>query len=257
MVPLTRRGMSPLVRLERMRADAGFEVPLLTLIFGLIGIGSALALMVFLWTSSMLAAGGAFLSVVMIFWTYWGYRIERQRALFDRQFVDALELAARSLRAGHPLGGAFQLIATEIPSPVGETFAAICQHEMMGSGYATAINDVAEGTENEDLRMFATSVAIQLESGGNLADLMERLAAVVRDRVRLSRRFRVLTAQTRFSKNTLLALPFVMFLVINLLNPEYMSSLYGTDGGRQLMAIAAGGLLIGAWMMNRLAKLEY
>jgi tight adherence protein B len=107
------------------------------------------------------------------------------------------------------------------------------------------------------MKLFATSVIIQVRSGGNLADMMYRLADVIRDRMRLKRRVRVLTAQTQLSKRVLLALPFLLFGALNLLNPTYMMPLYTTAMGRMLLIIAGTGLILGAWMMNRLSVLKY
>ncbi|MCH8153024.1 MAG: hypothetical protein IH830_11720 [Planctomycetes bacterium] len=96
-----------------------------------------------------------------------------------------------------------------------------------------------------------------MRTGGNLADLMDRLAVVVRDRIRLGRRMRILTAQTQMSKRVLIVLPFIIFILFNILNPDYMAPLYTTNVGNFLLAISALGLAIGAWVMNRMAVLKY
>jgi tight adherence protein B len=107
------------------------------------------------------------------------------------------------------------------------------------------------------MKFFATSVVIQLRSGGNLADMMDRLAFVIRDRMRLARRVRVLTAQTQFSKRILQALPFAIFVILCLINPEYMQPLYTTSTGKTILGAAGAGLLAGTYTMNRLAVLRY
>jgi tight adherence protein B len=104
--------------------------------------------------------------------------------------------------------------------------------------------------------LFATSIVIQLRSGGNLAEMMERLAYVIRERMRLARRVRVLTAQTQFSKRILLLLPIVIFVILNMLNPEYMHPLFSSSAGQKILFVAASGLLIGSWMMNKLSVLK-
>ena len=245
------------MRLEQMRRGAGFALPLQTLLLGVGGAACLAATFALASTQSPIAAVGCAAAVCMIFWVVVKRRITNRAAIFDRQLLDALELAARSLRAGHPLGGAFQLIAEEVPAPVGTAFAEICKQEDLGVSHEQSMRRVAESTNNEDMKLFTIAVAIQLRSGGNPADLMERLAAVIRDRMRLSRRVRVLTAQTQFSKNILLALPFVMFLALNLLNPEYMSTLYHTPGGRTLLLIGGVSLVVGAWVMNKIAQIRY
>jgi tight adherence protein B len=183
--------------------------------------------------------------------------ITKREAQFERQFVDALELAARSLRAGHPLVGAFQLVSEEMQAPVKNVFSDICQRHALGSDLEGAIREVSTQSPSADLKLFATSVAIQIRSGGNLATLMERLAAVIRDRIRLSRRVRVLTAQTQMSKRILLVLPFFVFALFSVLNPTYMEPFYTTTAGRIMLGGGVIGLALGSWMMNRMTQLKY
>jgi tight adherence protein B len=171
--------------------------------------------------------------------------------------VDGLGIAARALRAGHPLMGAFQLISEEIDEPLGDIFYRICQEQMLGSDLKDSIHKVAKSTYNPELKLFATSVGIQLQSGGNLADLMDSLAEIIRARMRLNRRVRVMTSQTQFSKNLLIALPIIVFFVLNILNPEYAEPLYTTTVGRIMMAATAVSIFFGAWVMKRLTVLRF
>lgn len=250
-----RRGMGR--RFREMHQAAGMSAPLQSILLGLLGTIAALSLAAYLWTGSSIAAAGAAATGLLVFWAYVKRQISNRGMLFDLQLIDALGLAARSLRAGHPLGGAFHLIAEEVPAPVGTVFAEICEQSKLGASHEDALRKVAVESPSEDMKLFATSVSIQLRTGGNLADMMERLADVIRDRMRLNRRVSVLTAQTQLSKNTLLVLPFVMFATLTLMNPEYMATLYSTSEGRVLLAVAATGLLLGGWMMNKLAQLKY
>jgi len=154
-----------------------------------------------------------------------------------------MELAARSLRVGHPLIASFQLIADEIPAPVGELFGEVCQQQTLGVAMDEALRSASESVDSADLRLLATSVVIQLRTGGNLADMMQRLSNIIRERNRLTRRVRVLTAQTQFSKRVLLALPFLVFISMNVINPTYMQPLYSTFGGQLILGCATVGML--------------
>ena len=120
-----------------------------------------------------------------------------------------------------------------------------------------ALRRVAARTSSSDLRLFVTSVVVHLRSGGQLADMMDRLSSVIRDRMKLNRRARVLMAQTNMSKQILLSLPIILFVILNLLNPAYMEPLYSTSTGRMLLAIAGAQMIIGVWLMNRLAVIRY
>ncbi|KKL83642.1 hypothetical protein LCGC14_1972670, partial [marine sediment metagenome] len=256
-VPVTRLKASLTRRVDQLRRDAGWEAPVPTLLLGLAGtIGLAVATVLFM-SKSMLLAGVAAGLVITVTYLYTMFRIGRRLSVFERQLVDALGLAARSLRAGHPLLGAFQLIADDLDDPIKTIFVEICQQQEMGVGLDVALKKASDDLHSPDMKLFATSVGIQLRSGGNLADMMDRVSLVIRERIRLSRRVRVLTAQTQFSKWVLLGLPFVLFLLLSIIRPTYIETLYVTQNGRYLLAAAGLGLLMGAWVMNRMAKITW
>jgi tight adherence protein B len=120
-----------------------------------------------------------------------------------------------------------------------------------------SIQKVARGSYNPELKFFATAVSIQLQSGGNLADLMESLASVIRARIKLTKRVRVMTAQTQFSKRVLIALPIIMFFLLDFMNPQYLVPLYTTTPGKIMLALTASSILFGAWVMNRMCILRF
>jgi tight adherence protein B len=244
-------------RCERLRSDAGWRAPAQSVILGVVG----LAILAFVVTC--VSGGGVFLgaaiatAIVVSFWVYTGRCITKRAAMFERQFLDALSVAARALRAGHPLVGAFQLVSEEVGEPLGSVFSQICQQQALGLDLKDSIRKVAETTHNTELKLFATAVAIQLRSGGNLADLMDSLGVVIRARMRLNQRVRVITAQTQFSKNVLIALPIVLFFLLNHISPGYMQPFFNTIAGRYMLAAAGASILLGSWAMHRLAALRF
>ncbi len=244
-------------RLDKTFRNAGWRSPTKTILMGLAGFvlltGTATLAVTSNWVGSVMVSA----SILLVFWIYTKQRISKREALFERQFVEAIGLASRSLHAGHPLTGAFKLISEEIEAPVGNLFEDICQQQSLGVSLESALRYTAARSDSSDMKMFSTSVMMQLRSGGNLADMMERLADVIRDRIRLSRRVKVLTAQTQFSKRVLLALPVIMFAVLNMMSAGYMEPLYTTDKGRIMLAMGGGGLLLGAWIMNKMADIQY
>ena len=244
-------------RMEHLRDQAGWEVSLPMILIGLGGGCVFAAAVVQIVTGHFIIALGGVLLIGVVFWTFLNHCINRRRNLFERQLLDALDLAARSLRAGHPMAGAIQLVAEEIPAPVGKLFAEIQDSQTLGTPVEEALRAAAERADNGDMKVFAAAVVIQTQSGGNLADMMERVAWVIRERMRLSRRARVLTTEAQFSKRVLLALPLGLFVVFNILNPDYMEPMFTTTIGNVLLAIGTVGLLVGAWVMNRMAVLQY
>jgi tight adherence protein B len=244
-------------RLERLRRSAGWPMSAHIVILGVIGAAILGFIVAYLMGSRVTWAVAAPLVIVIGFWIYTQHGIAKNAALLERQLVDALGIAARALRAGHPLLGAFQLISEEIDEPLKDIFLRICQEQMLGLDLKESIQKVAQSSYNSELKFFATAVAIQLQSGGNLADLMDSLASVIRSRIKLNRRVRVMTAATQFSKRLLIALPVVMFFLLDISNPQYMEPLYTTMTGRLMLVMMASSILFGAWVMNRMCILRF
>jgi tight adherence protein B len=254
-VPGLRQKTTAMQRFGCLCSDAGFKSPPRRVLLNVVGTAALLALAITLVTGRVFPALIAIVAVVMIFWVLVNKRATERTRLFERQLVDALELCARALRAGHPMMASFQLISTEIPAPVGVVFAGVVQQQAMGVRLDEALRRAAAEARNPDLDLFAAALSIHSRTGGNLADVMQSLANIIRERLRLSRRFRVLVAQTQVSKRILIAMPCVMFVVLNFISPEYMEQLYGTSMGQLLLGAAAGSLLCGWAIMNKMANL--
>ncbi len=244
-------------KLKRIANDAGWHVSINTVLLGLSGACLLTGIFIFVLTNSILAAFFGALAVIFGFSVYTQRRIDKRADLFESQLVDALGIAARSLRAGHPLVGSFQLIAEEIGPPLGDVFYRICKEQELGVDMRNSIRSAAEETSNSELKFFASAVSIQLQSGGNLADLMDSLSAVIRARVRLARRVRVLTAQTNFSARILIAMPIILFLLLSIVNPKYMAPMYATTTGQHILIGTIISVLLGWWIMKKLSVLRF
>ena len=244
-------------RVAHMGEDAGWKVSMPALVGVLVAGAAGLSVLLLAITGNFVLPALAPVLLLLAFNGYLQYCINKRTALFERQLVDAMELGARSLRAGHPLSGSFRLISEEIAEPVGLLFGGICEQEMLGVSVQDALEQSAAQSRSPDMKIFAVSVVIQLRSGGNLANMMERVTWVIRERMRLNRRARVLTAEAQLSKWVLLALPILLFLGLSLMRPEYMQPLYSTSAGRIMLLVGTGSLLIGSWLMNRMSVLRY
>jgi tight adherence protein B len=244
-------------RIREFHQALGTDTPLSTLVLGVIGIMAIAALAGLAVTGSALVAAGFAAASVFPLWIFAQQRIVRKKSIFEQQLSDALALATQSLRAGHPLLGAFRLITEEMEPPISDVFAEILQLQSMGLSIEEAVGRVATQTTSEDMKLLAASIIIQTRSGGNLADMIDRLADVIRDRMRLYRRARVLTAQTQLSKYVLIAVPFFIFGSLHVLNADYISPLYKTTPGQIMSVVSAVLLLIGTYLINRIAVLKY
>ena len=245
-------------RVESYRQAVGWHAPLQVVLLGLIGLLVLGFLVAFVLSNNILISIGVTVALFVGFTSYAKRRLLKNDLLFERQLLDALGIASRALRAGHPLIGAFQLVAEEIPEPLGGIFFRICKEQEMGLDLRDSLYKVARLSRNEELKLLATSVVIQFQSGGNFADLMDTLSSIIRERIRLNKRIRVITAQTQFSKKILIALPVLLFFVLYIINPGYMQPLLDKDGiGRYLLGISAASVIAGAWLMNRMSVIRF
>jgi len=246
----TRRWWALLGHLERLLRDAGWDVPAHALLLGLGGTTLLVFVISLAFTGRVPTSILLAVVVPVLLHMVLQSRVRRRETLFERQFLDALTLMAQSLTAGHPLGGALRFVALQIAPPVGEVFSNMCQQQALGVSLEEALGIEARKTSSTDMAMFATSVGVQLRSGGNLADMMGRLAEVIRDRIRLSRRVRVVTAQARLGRNVIAAMPFLIVLFIHLKMPAYLDPLYHTTAGNLMLAAALGAVILGICVMN-------
>jgi len=236
---------------------AGWKTPAPMVFLAVFGLASLVVVVAIMMRAGVWIGLAGAAIVVTLFWGMTNRRITARVSQFERQFVDSLGIAARALRAGHPLVGAFQLISEEVGDPLGSIFGDICQEQALGIDLQDSIQRVASASHSADLKLFATAVTIQMNSGGNLAELMDTLASVMRSRIRLHRRVRVLTAQTQLSKQILTGLPILMFVMLNITAPTYMEMFYQTWTGRYMLAGTTASILFGIWAMSRLSILHY
>lgn len=148
-------------------------------------------------------------------------KAKKRMSLMEEQLPDAVELMVRSLRVGHPFSSAIGIVAKEVPDPLGSEFGVIADEAAYGRDVAESLKAFAERMDSQDLRFLAVAVSIQQTSGGNLAEILEGLAKVVRARFKLFRRVRAITAEAKWSGMFLSAFPIVALIMINVIKPDY------------------------------------
>jgi tight adherence protein B len=178
---------------------------------------------VFVLSRNTLAALLAMLVFGCIPFVYLGYRKQQRQTLFDEQLPDALTMIARSLRAGHSLLGAIELISQEMPEPTGGLFKIAYDQQRLGMGITDSLQTLLEKVDSMDLNFFVTIIRINNETGGNLAEILDKLADTVRSRLQVRLQVKVYSAQGRMSGYILSALPVVVFVVFYFLSPGYVN----------------------------------
>lgn len=148
-------------------------------------------------------------------------KASKRMKLLEEQLPDAIELMVRSLRVGHPFSSAVSIVANEVADPLATEFGIIADESAYGRDVGEALKDMAERLEMQDLRFLAVAVTIQQQSGGNLAEILDGLAKVIRARFRLFRRVKAITAEAQWSGNFLSAFPVLALVGIQMVKPDY------------------------------------
>lgn len=170
-------------------------------------------------------------------------KAKKRMALLDEQLPDAVELMVRSLRVGHPFTSSIAAVAKEIPDPLGTEFGVIADEASYGRDIAEALKAFAERMDSQDLRFLAVAVSIQQQSGGNLAEILEGLAKVIRARFKLFRRVKAITAEAKWSGMFLSAFPIGALVMINVIQPHYY------DDVKKTAAFIPAALVVGAFLV--------
>ena len=184
--------------------------------------------------------------------------VKRNRRLrtFEEHFPEALDLLGRAVRAGHAFTTGLEMISKECAEPLAGEFRASFEEQNFGLPLRDALLNLTERVPLVDVRFFVTALLIQKETGGNLAEILDGLSRVIRDRFRLYREIRVRTAQGRLTAAILIALPIFMAIVLTALNPDYMSVLFEDPKGPLVIAIAAGLQVIGSAILWKIIHFE-
>jgi tight adherence protein B len=184
------------------------------------------------------------------------FKRKRRLLTFEEAFPEALDLMSRALKAGHAFATGLKMVADEMPEPIGPEFRKTFDEQNFGLPLKDALNNLTERIPNLDVRFFSTAVLIQRETGGNLSEILENLAHVVRERFKILRQVRVYTAHGRLTGYVLLALPVFLVVVLSYINPEHMSLLFRERIGHMLLGATVVMQIIGYFWIRQVVKIE-
>ena len=247
----------PLIALNRLILQSGTTVGMGKLVM-YIGVGTVLAFSVTMVTrGSMLEALGAalFASTLLPLLVLKFKRSRRQKA-FGAQFPDALDIIVRSLRAGHPVPIAITMVAREMPDPIGTEFGIVADEITYGADLETAMRNLYFRIGQDDLPLFVTAVAIQSSTGGNLGEILENLSGVIRQRFKMRRKIRALASEGRASAMILSSLPILMFLIVQIITPQFYASVWHEDITKIALACATSWMGIGNFIMYKMVNFK-
>ena len=242
--------------MQTLLEQAGIKLPLSSFTFLCIGLAIAGTLGCAFAPIPVFIApvAGAILFFLPFVWV--NLKRKRRIAKFNAQLPDALELLSRSLRAGHSLGSGFGLISEEMQDPLAKEFGRCFEEQNLGVSLEASLESMTRRIPNLDLRFFATAVILQRTTGGDLAEILDKISRLVRARYRLAGQIQALTGEGRLSGIVLLALPPGLFTMMMFLNRDYIMKLFSDPMGQWLLGGAIVMQLTGAFVIKKIIDIK-
>jgi len=236
------------------QADTSLTLTKMVVISGLLAGGGVVLGGVLRIHLALLPVLAAVLGTLPMLWVLW--RRKRRLKQFAAQLPDALEMIARGLRSGQSLGFGFNCVAEEMSDPISREFRQAFEEQNLGVPLEETLRDLAERVPNLDLKFFVTAVILQRQTGGDLAEILDKIGALIRDRFRIWGQVQALTGEGRLSGVVLLALPFVLFFAVYQLNPDYLMILFTDPMGKQMLAAAIIMQVVGALVIRKIVNIQ-
>jgi len=241
---------------EQLLTRSGTEQSVTQFVTLALQVSVGTGVLVTLATGSVLIGGIAGLLAGSIFPLRLKLKSDKRRMHFENQLPEALDFIARALRAGHGLTMAIGMVGDELPAPIGPEFKLVFDEVNFGIPFDDAISNISERINSTDLNFFIISTKIHRETGGNFTEILESISKTIRERIKLQGRVRTLSAEGKFSGVLLGVLPFVVGGLMTLVNPDYMSELWFSEKGQDLVVIGLLLIILGFASMWNIAKIE-
>jgi tight adherence protein B len=237
-----------------VQAGVAMKPAKLLLFSAVLGLGSYLVSGLFyrlIYISLPIGIAATFIPLAVVAW-----KRKRRLRKFEENFPEALDLLGRAVRAGHAFTTGLEMISSECAEPLAGEFRTSFEEQNFGLPMRDALLNLAERVPLIDVRFFVTALLIQKETGGNLAEILDGLARVIRDRFRLYREVQVRTAQGRLTAAILIALPIIMVIALGILNPTYMRVLFDDPKGPLILSTAGGMQIVGSAILWKIIHFE-
>ncbi|MEN8888337.1 MAG: type II secretion system F family protein [Celeribacter marinus] len=241
---------------KAQKANIAFTPVQLLMVMGFLGafafvgltIGTATSVPIRAIVSAVIGVGAVFVWI--------NGKAKKRLSMIEEQLPDAVELMVRSLRVGHPFANALNIVAKEVPDPLGTEMGVIADESAYGRDVGEALKDMAERLDMQDLRFLAVAVSIQQQSGGNLAEVLDGLAKVIRSRFKLFRRVKAITAEAAWSGKFLSGFPVGALILIAVGKPDYFDTVKDTGAFIPAALIVAGFLVANVFVMKALVNIK-
>ncbi len=184
------------------------------------------------------------------------FRRKSRLKKFAAQLPDSLELISRALRAGHSLAAGFQLVSQEGSDPIAKEFGRVFEEQNLGIPFEEALENLTMRVPNLDLKFFVTAIVLQRQTGGDLAEILDKIGRLIRERYQIWGQVQALTGEGRLSGVVLLALPPVLFAVVYHMNPDYIMLLFTDELGKKMLAVGVVSQILGALVIRKIVNIR-
>ncbi|MCS7017332.1 MAG: type II secretion system F family protein [Gemmatales bacterium] len=236
------------------QADINIRPSAIILLSGALAVVATFASLAFGVPIAIAVIPGILFGAIPWGWVIWMRNKRLQK--FALQMPDAMDLMARALRAGQSLQAAIHVISEEMPAPIATEFGRVYEEQNLGVSLEDAMKAMCDRVPSLDLKFFVTSVLIQRQTGGDLAEILDKISYVIRERFKILGMVQALTGEGRLSGNILIALPFVMLLAVMHLNYEYAEVLWTTEEGKKMCVYGLIMQLLGAWTIRKIVNIK-
>lgn len=236
------------------QADVSLTVPKFVAISAALGLTGSFAFMLTGLPPTLVPLMAVGAATLPLFWLF--MRRKRRLKKFGAQLPDALELISRALRAGHSLSAGFQLVASEMPDPINREFGRVFEEQNLGIPFEDALESMTDRVPNLDLKFFSTAIILQRQTGGDLAEILDKIGHLIRERFKIWGQVQALTGEGRLSGVVLLALPPLLFVAVYKLNPEYIMVLFTDEMGKQMLITAVVMQFLGALVIRKIVNIK-
>jgi len=243
---------------ENLRQSGlGWSLPrllVLMLLSGAVGvfIGLFVPVLIFAWASSL----GLGMLFALLPYVYVKYKRKKRTEAFEAQLPEALDFLARSMKAGHAFSVSLGMLAEESPDPLGIEFRIVYNEQNLGAPLDIALKNMLKRMPLLDLRFFVSSVLLQKDTGGNLAEILSKLAYVIRERFRLKMQVRAVSAHGRLTATVLIIMPIVTMILLMFMAPGYLQGMAKDPDGKYLIVGAVIGQILGIYFIRRIIDIK-
>ncbi|MCA9230342.1 MAG: type II secretion system F family protein [Planctomycetales bacterium] len=244
------------LNLSRLFEQADVNMSVATFIGACVGVGAGTAALCGVaglhWGLAPLV--GLSFSTLPFFWLL--FKRKRRLKVFASQLPEALELIARALRAGHSLAAGFHLVSQEGSDPIASEFGRVFEEQNLGIPFEEALESITQRVPNLDLKFFVTAIILQRQTGGDLAEILDKIGRLIRERYKILGQVQALTGEGRLSGVVLLALPPVLFLTVYRMNPDYIMLLFTDELGKKMLLFGIISQLFGALVIRKIVNIR-